>query len=170
MLSQINGLHHVTALASGAQDNNAFFTRALGLRRIKKTVNYDAPEVYHLYYGDETGSPGSVMTYFPFPGAQRGRPGLGEVGTTAFAVPQGSLGFWQDRLTAHGVQNLRRDTAFGEARLTFDGPDGDSLALVEAEDGRAPWTGNGVDAGHAIRGFHSALFRVSDGGAMTRWA
>jgi glyoxalase family protein len=165
MITQINGLHHVTALASSAQDNNAFFTKALGLRRVKKTVNFDAPEVYHLYYGDETGTPGSVMTYFAFPDAQRGRPGLGEVGTTAFAVPKGTLGFWERQLTGHGVQNLRRDTAFGEDRLTFDGPDGDSLALVETDDDRTPWEGGGVDADQAIRGFHSALFRVSDGGA-----
>ena len=98
MLTQINGLHHVTSLASGAQSNNDFFTKTLGLRRVKKTVNFDAPEVYHLYYGDEMGTPGSVMTYFPFPGARRGRPGAGEVSVTTFAVPKGSLPFWADRL------------------------------------------------------------------------
>ena len=165
MLDQIHGLHHVTSLASGAQSNNDFFTGTLGLRRVKKTVNFDAPEVYHLYYGDAQGSPGSVMTYFPFPGARRGRPGLGEVGTTAFAVPPGSLGAWQERLAARGVANLRRDTLFGEQRLSFDGPDGDGFALVEAEDARAPWTGGGVGTDEAIRGFHSARMRVSDGGA-----
>jgi glyoxalase family protein len=89
-LNQIKGLHHVTALASGAQANNAFFTKALGLRRVKKTVNFDAPSVYHLYYGDEAGTPGSVMTYFPFPRAAKGKPGNGEISTTAFAVPEGS--------------------------------------------------------------------------------
>ena len=87
MLNQIKGLHHVTSLASSARGNNEFFTRTLGLRRVKKTVNFDAPDVYHLYYGDEVGSPGSVMTYFPFPRAARGRPGTGEVGRTSFAVP-----------------------------------------------------------------------------------
>ena len=87
MLNQIKGLHHVTSLASSAQQNNAFFTDTLGLRRVKKTVNFDAPDVYHLYYGDETGSPGSVRTYFPVPQAARGRPGVGEVGTSAFSVP-----------------------------------------------------------------------------------
>ena len=96
-------VHHVTSIASGAQSNNDFFTKTLGLRRIKKTVNFDAPEVYHLYYGDEAGTPGTVMTYFPFPNARRGRPGTGEVGLTGFAVPQGSRPYWQERLAARGV-------------------------------------------------------------------
>ena len=91
MLTQIKGLHHVTSLASNAQANNAFFTEAMGLRRVKKTVNFDAPDVYHLYYGDALGTPGSVMTYFPFPNAARGKRGVGEVSRTAFAVPRGSL-------------------------------------------------------------------------------
>ncbi|MAQ81636.1 MAG: dioxygenase [Maritimibacter sp.] len=165
MLTQINGLHHVTSIASGAQANNDFFTKDLGLRRVKKTVNFDAPEVYHLYYGDEVGTPGSVMTYFPFPHAARGRPGLGEVGTTVFAVPKGTLGYWQNRFQALGTPGLERSSSFGEERLHFTGPDGDAFALVETEDGRAPWSGNGVPSDEAIRGFHSAHLRVSDGGA-----
>ena len=95
MLNQIKGLHHVTAMASSAPGNNAFWTRTRGLRRVKQTVNFDEPSVYHLYYGDEAGTPGSVMTYFPFPRIVRGRPGTGEVGTTVFSVPEGSLGFWE---------------------------------------------------------------------------
>ena len=87
MLNQIKGLHHVTSLASSAQANNVFFTDVLGLRRVKKTVNFDAPDVYHLYYGDAAGTPGSVMTYFPFPMAARGRKGAGEVGRTSFSLP-----------------------------------------------------------------------------------
>jgi glyoxalase family protein len=166
MLTQINGLHHVTSLASGAQINNDFFTRTLGLRRVKKTVNFDAPEVYHLYYGDAVGTPGSVMTYFPFPNARRGRPGLGEVGTTVFSVPEGSLDWWRQHLAARGVTGLAEETVLGTPRLRFDGPDGDGFALSEkAADDRAPWAGNGVAADHAIRGFHGAHFRVSDGGA-----
>ncbi len=93
MIDQIKGLHHVTSMAADARTNNAFFTHTLGLRRVKKTVNFDSPDVYHLYYGDETGTPGTVMTYFPFPDIARGRPGTGEVGTTLFSVPKGSLGF-----------------------------------------------------------------------------
>ena len=86
MLNQIKGLHHVTAMARDAADNNDFYTHLLGLRRVKKTVNFDEPSVYHLYYGDEAGTPGTIMTYFPFPDIARGRPGTGEVGTTVFAV------------------------------------------------------------------------------------
>ena len=129
MLDQINGLHHVTSLARDANDNNAFFTRTLGLRRIKKTVNFDAPDVYHLYYGDEAGTPGTVMTYFPFPDAARGRPGTGEVGVTAFAVPEGALSFWERRLGEYGVAGIERSELFGEKRLAFAGPDGDGFAI-----------------------------------------
>ena len=165
MLNQIKGLHHVTSLASGARENNEFFTRTLGLRRVKKTVNFDAPDVYHLYYGDGDGTPGSVMTYFPFPHAARGTHGAGEVGTTAFAVPKCSLTAWADRLSALDVSGLETETRFGEARLRFDGPDGDGFALVEAEDDRAPWTEGGIGEEIAIRGFHSADMRLKDGGA-----
>ena len=168
MLDQIKGLHHVTSLASGAKANNEFFTNTLGLRRVKKTVNFDAPDVYHLYYGDETGSAGTVMTYFPFPHAARGRKGTGEVGVTAFSVPKGSLTAWGDRLGNLGVEGLSREETFGEDRLLFDGPDGDSFALVEVDgDERAPWTGNGVGEDVAIRGFHSASMRLRDGGASS---
>ncbi|MEM9970444.1 MAG: VOC family protein [Pseudomonadota bacterium] len=165
MLNQIKGLHHVTSLASSASQNNAFFTDALGLRRVKKTVNFDAPDVYHLYYGDEQGSPGSVMTYFPFPHAARGKPGTGEVGTTSFTVPVGSLDHWATRLSEKGAADIARDTRFGENRLLFKGADGDAFALVEGEDDRTPWTGNGVGEEIAIRGFHSADMRLQDDGA-----
>lgn len=166
MLTQIKGLHHVTAMARDAADNNAFFTDTLGLRRVKKTVNFDEPSVYHLYYGDAAGTPGSVMTYFPFPNIIRGRLGTGEVGTTSFSVPEGALGFWERRLAEVGVGNLERTDRFGEKRLSFRGPDGDGLALVEAaSDRRAPWTGGTVGGAEALRGFHSAALRLRDGGA-----
>lgn len=166
MLNQIKGLHHVTSMAASARTNNAFFTDTLGLRRVKKTVNFDAPDVYHLYYGDEVGTPGSVMTYFPFPHIAKGRPGTGEVGTTVFAVPQNSLTYWGNRLASKGNLDMKVDEAFGEKRLSFFGPDGDGFALVEVkDDDRAAWTGNGVDIDHAIRGFHSASMRLRDEGA-----
>ena len=165
-LNQIRGLHHVTSLAQAAQQNNAFFTQALGLRRVKKTVNFDAPDVYHLYYGDEKGSPGGVMTYFPFPDIARGRPGSGEVGETVFAVPEGSLPFWIERLEALRVDGLKSGAAFGEPKLHFAGPDGDGFALVEARgDERTGWAKGGVAAERAIRGFHSASLRLRDDGA-----
>ena len=166
MLTQIKGLHHVTSMARDAAENNRFFTQALGLRRVKQTVNFDEPSVYHLYYGDEAGTPGTVMTHFPFPHIARGRAGTGEVGVTAFSVPAGSLGFWQERLAKEGVGNLERSDSFGEARLSFRAPEGDALALVEvADDPRTAYTGNGIGADHAIRGFHSAAMRVRDAGA-----
>ncbi|MEM9971813.1 MAG: ring-cleaving dioxygenase, partial [Pseudomonadota bacterium] len=148
-----------------ARDNNRFFTDTLGLRRVKKTVNFDAPDVYHLYYGDAHGTPGTVMTYFPFPNASRGKPGAGEVGTTAFAVPKGSLPAWAARLAEKDVSNIRTETRFGAESLTFDGPDGDRFALVEAgDDDRAPWVST-VSDDMAIRGFHSASMRLRDDGA-----
>ncbi|MCR8491556.1 VOC family protein [Brucella anthropi] len=168
MLNQIKGLHHVTSLAADARSNNRFFTDTLGLRRVKKTVNFDDPSVYHLYYGDELGTPGTVMTYFPFPGMPRGRDGTGEVGTTVFAVPQGSLGFWKDRFEQSAVKIESEDEAFGEKRIHFRGPDGDSFALVEVKDDpRAPWAHEGIDAEHAIRGFHSVSMRLRDEGATS---
>ncbi|WP_370160247.1 ring-cleaving dioxygenase [Limimaricola soesokkakensis] len=163
MLDQIRGLHHVTSMASGARANNAFFTDTLGLRRVKKTVNFDAPDVYHLYYADEIGTPGTVMTYFPFPNAGRGRRGAGEVALTAFAIPQGSTDAWETRLRERHVENILRDSRFGDPRLLFDGPDGERLALVEAPaGGRAPWTGGGVSEEIAIRGFHSVEMLLRD--------
>ena len=110
MLNQIKGLHHVTSMAKDARENNEFFTGKLGLRRVKKTVNFDAPDVYHLYYADEFGTPGSVMTYFPFPNIGKGRPGVGEVGTTVFSVPEGTLGYWKERFEKEGVTGLKRET------------------------------------------------------------
>jgi glyoxalase family protein len=164
MLKQIKGLHHVTSLARDALANNAFFTKTLGLRRVKKTVNFDAPYVYHLYYGDEFGSPGSIITYFPFPRIAAGHAGTGEAGTTAFAVPPGSLDFWSARLTVMAVEGLKQDVAFDQRRLRFAGPDGEGLALVEVDgDPRTPWLHGGIAADHAIRGFHSVSLRLRDG-------
>ena len=166
MLNQIRGLHHVTSLARDAAENNRFFTNTLGLRRIKKTVNFDAPDVYHLYYGDKFGTPGSVMTYFPFPHAARGSRGAGEVGTTIFAVPKGALPYWRERLAGLGVAGLTESEVFGEKRLAFEGPDGDGFALVEADgDDRPIWAEADVPADAAIRGFRNVSMRLRDGGA-----
>ena len=165
MIKQIKGLHHITSLARSAQQNNAFFTNVLGLRRIKKTVNFDAPDVYHLYYGDEAGTPGTVMTYFPFPNAGPGRKGVGEVGRTPCSIPTGSSQAWLDRFATFDLNGIGTDTRFGQKRVLFDGPDGDQFALVESDDDRAAWTGNGVSAAMGIRGFHSADMRLRDGAA-----
>jgi glyoxalase family protein len=166
MLNQIKGLHHVTSMAGDARTNNTFFTNTLGLRRVKKTVNFDAPDVYHLYYGDEIGTPGTVMTYFPFPKMARGRPGTGEVGSTVFSIPEGTLGYWTERLAKLGVDGVKADESFGQKRLHFAGPDGDGFALVEVkDDARQPWTHGGIDNDSAIRGFHSVAMRLRDEGA-----
>ncbi|MDX6806181.1 ring-cleaving dioxygenase [Terrihabitans rhizophilus] len=163
MIKDIRGIHHITSMASDAGKNNRFFTDTLGLRRIKKTVNFDEPSIYHLYYGDGIGSAGTVMTYFPFEQMMRGRPGTGEVGETQFSVPRGSLSFWQDRLKASGVAAMTASQVFGADRLRFSGPDGDSLALVEVpDDGRTAWTGGGVPEEVAIRGFTAARLTLHD--------
>ena len=159
----VQGLHHVTSMATDANENNAFFTKTLGLRRVKKTVNFDSPETYHLYYGDEAGTPGSVMTYFPFGRMPRGTRGAGEVGVTEFAVASGALKYWKTRLAGHGVSGLREGRFLGEQRLEFDGPDGESLALVEsAPGGRLPWTGGEVPSDVGILGFRGARLRLRD--------
>lgn len=161
MRDQIQGLHHISAMSRDANANNRFYVDTLGLRRVKKTVNFDEPSVYHLYYGDAAGTPGSVMTYFPFPHIVPGRPGTGEVGETAFSVPPGSLEFWTQRLAGAGLDTLFADETFGQKRLRFSGPDGEALALVEVvDDARESWTGGGLAKDFAIRGFHSAVLRV----------
>lgn len=168
MLTQIKGLHHVTSMAAHAQENSDFFTKKLGLRRVKKTVNFDDPEVYHLYYGDEFGTPGSVMTYFPFPHIAAGRQGAGEVGETYFAVPKGAIEFWKERLVAQKVGGLSESEVFGEKRLRFDGPDRDSFSLIEVDsDKRTGWKQGDIAASEAIQGFHGASLRLQDAGATS---
>ncbi len=167
MLKQIQGLHHVTSMASSAATNNEFFTRVLGLRRVKKTVNFDRPEVYHLYYGDEVGTPGSVMTYFPFPDIAPGARGVGEAAAVNFSVPLASLEYWENRLLKSGITGLSKADAFGEKRLHFTGPDGDNLTLVETpDDNRVPWQSAGVPEDAAIRGFHSTTMQVGSTEAL----
>lgn len=162
MLSQITGIHHITSISSDAVRTDSFLTSTLGLKRVKKTVNFDAPDVYHLYYGNATGSPGSVMTYFPFPDAKKGTRGAGEVGITRFAIPPGTSPAWRDRLNGHGVFDLRQVTCFGAPAIAFSAPDGDFFALVETDDDRAPFAGT-VSAELAIRGFHSAQLCLDSG-------
>ncbi len=163
MIKDIKGLHHVTSMAADANTNNAFFTNTLGLRRVKQTVNFDAPDVYHLYYGDEVGTPGSVMTYFPFGQMPKGRRGAGEVGVTEFAIPSGGIAFWRAHLASKGVAGLCEHITFGEKRLSFFGPDGDSFALVESDArDRTAWTQGGISDDAGILGFRGARFALTD--------
>jgi len=136
MTMQVHGIHHVTAIAGDPQANVDFYTGILGLRLVKLTVNYDDPQTYHVYYGDETGHPGTILTFFPWPGAPRGRAGTGQVAVTAFAIPDGSLGFWADRLKAHKVEYTGPSRRFDEEVIDLQDPDGLHLELVA--DGRAP--------------------------------
>ena len=156
MEKQIPGIHHVTAIASDPQRNVDFYTNTLGLRLVKLTVNFDDPTTYHLYYGDEGGQPGTILTFFPWPGARTGRRGTGQVAATSFAVPEGTLDYWEERLGHHGIAVGRRQKRFDEEVLPFLDPDWMQLELV-ADAGAAaiaPWEGGPVSPEYAIRGFH----------------
>src|SRR5215467_1041930 len=127
----IEGLHHVTALAGEPQTNIDFYTGILGLRLVKLTVNFDDPTTYHLYYGDGQGHPGTIMTFFPWPGAIAGRIGTGQVTVTSFAVPERSLGYWKIHLKEHGISIQETRSEFDEEVLFFTDRDGLQLELVE---------------------------------------
>lgn len=161
---RLNGLHHVTAIASDPRRNVDFYTRVLGLRLIKRTVNFDDPSTYHLYYGDSVGTPGSVMTFFPWAGLRRGRPGNGQAYATAFSVPAGSLPFWTARLLANGVTPDAPITRFGDEVLAFTDPDGLVLELVATReaDARTAHAHPQIAAAQGIRGFHSVTLAVID--------
>src|SRR5688572_31254932 len=102
-MTHIRGIHHVTAIASDPQRNLDFYAGVLGMRFVKRTVNFDDPQTYHFYFGDESGSPGSLLTFFPWPGARRGRHGVGQVAVVSLAIVPASLGYWMERLMSHGV-------------------------------------------------------------------
>lgn len=157
------GLHHITAIAGDPVRNLKFYRDVLGLRFVKKTVNFDDPFTYHFYFGDELGSPGTILTFFPWAGARPGRVGAGLIESLAFTVPAGALPFWRTRLAQAGVAVAERPPLFGETRLGFEDPDGLRLELVEssAPAGVQPWTAL-VPAGMAIAGFHSATERVRE--------
>jgi glyoxalase family protein len=166
MTATIRGLHHVTAISGAAQANVDFYAKALGLRFVKKTVNFDDPGTHHLYYGDETGAPGTAMTFFPWAGARQGRVGAGQATITQFAVPRGARAFWADRLPRHGARLVAEETVFGAPRLVVADPDGLLLALVETDDDRAPWTTPEVGGDVAIRGFHGVTLGLRDGSGV----
>ncbi|HMJ61437.1 MAG TPA: ring-cleaving dioxygenase [Bryobacteraceae bacterium] len=158
MTKKILGIHHITAIAGDPQRNIDFYTDLLGLRLVKVTVNFDDPGSYHLYYGDGQGSPGTILTFFAWPGARQGRRGNGQVTVTSFATPQGSLAFWRGRLTANGLRFDGPFERFGQPAIAFADEDGLRLELIEtaATNPARAWTGSSVPAESAIRGFHSA--------------
>jgi glyoxalase family protein len=161
----IAGLHHVTALSGPAAGTAGFHAGVLGLRLVKRTVNFDDPGGWHLYFGDASGAPGTLVTCFPRTGAPAGRRGAGEVAATALAVPAGALAWWRTRLASHGVV-AEEAQRFGERLLAFDAPDGMRLELVEsaAAGPGVPWSGGGVAVEHAIRGLHSVTLAFGDAG------
>ncbi|MBP2367457.1 ring-cleaving dioxygenase [Pseudonocardia parietis] len=157
------GLHHVTAIAADPQENVDFYTRVLGLRLVKQTVNFDDPGTYHLYYGDSAGSPSSILTFFPWRGIPAGRNGTGLTTATAFGVPPESIGWWQTRLGALGVDADAPVDRDGTEVLTLRDPHGLVLDLVASPgDQRSGWDGvSGIPAEHAVRGLHSVTLSES---------
>jgi len=154
----ITGLHHVTAMVTNPNRNLKTYTDDLGLRLVKVTVNYDAPDVYHFYMGTGGGEPGSVITFFPFDDMQQGSLGNGQLTYTAYSVPKNSLAWWEDRLTSRGYSTQPLFTRFGDDVLKFLDHDGLGVELVaNSDDSRVSWEGNGVPSEYAIRGFSSVL-------------
>jgi len=158
----ITGLHHVTAIASDPQRNLDFYVELLGLRLVKRTVNFDDPGHYHFYFGDAVGTPGTILTFFPWPGSHRGIQGSGEVSATAFTIPTGSAGYWLERLKLYHVDAEPAPKRLGEDVVRFADPDGMSIELIEAtpSDGVVPWAEAPVPAEHSIRGFHGVSARL----------
>ncbi|MEC9435200.1 MAG: ring-cleaving dioxygenase [Pseudomonadota bacterium] len=164
MTAPARPLHHVTAIAGAARRNLDFYTRTLGLRLVKKTVNFDDPGAYHLYFGDEAGAPGSILTFFPWEHAAAGRLGVGETQETVFRIPEASLGYWTQRLLEAGVVHGTPETRFGETVLPFRDPDGLRLGLVATKGAEAEpaWAGGGVPAEHAIRGMQGVSLLLEE--------
>ncbi len=154
---QPHGIHHVTAIARDPQQNVDFYAKVLGLRLVKQTVNFDAPHIWHLYYGDEQGSPASILTFFPWPGVVKGKEGAGLTTATSLSVPAESLGFWTKHLKNLGVETQWLSDSAGQDYLELKDFDGMSLRLIGAiGDERSGWDGFGnIPAEHAVKGLHS---------------
>ncbi len=158
------GLHHITAIASDAQSNVDFYTGCLGLRLVKVTVNFDAPETYHLYYGDELGRPGTLLTFFVWPSARQGRKGLGQASVVSFAIPPASIQYWMDRLADHGLRFEGPIQRLGSQLLTFFDHDDLQIELVAhpAAELRPSWAGSVVPAEYGIRGLWGVTQLVAE--------
>jgi len=160
MHSTISGLHHVTAIASDPQRNLDFYVGLLGLRFVKRTVNFDDPGSYHFYFGDNRGTPGTILTFFPWPGSRRGIRGTGQVEATAFAISPDAIAYWLERLKQHHVTAEKTSTRFGEEVIRFLDPDGLLIELIAVAAGISPakiepWPDSPIPAEHMLRGFHS---------------
>ena len=156
------GIHHITAIAGDPQENVDFYTGVLGLRMVKKTVNFDAPHTYHLYFGDHQGSPGTVITFFSGGNASKGKIGRGQVGVTAYAVPEGALRFWKERLEKFHVK-FRMESRFGEDYIRFQDPHGLEIEITERKSGDfSQWSVGEVSEAVAIKGFAGATLYSED--------
>jgi glyoxalase family protein len=157
MDKKILGLHHVTAIASDPQRNLDFYIGLLGLRLVKRTVNFDDPSTYHFYFGDARGTPGTILTFFSWPGARRGHRGVGQIEATAFAISPDSVGYWLDRFKEQHVTAEKTSARFGEEVIRFTDPDGLLLELIASDSfGKTEsWIDSLVPAEHSLRGFHS---------------
>jgi glyoxalase family protein len=161
MPEKILGIHHITAIAAGAMKNLEFYTKVLGLRLVKKTVNFDDPTTYHFYFGNEKGEPGTILTFFPWEGIRRGRAGTGQVTSASFSVPEDSMAYWLDRFRSHKVTYNNPSPRFGSDVLVFLDPDGLKLELVSVTaDKRKAWDSDDVPVEFGVRGFHSAALTL----------
>jgi glyoxalase family protein len=170
-ISPIRSLHHVTATVDDARQDLDFYRDLLGLRLVKRTVNFDNHHVYHFYYGDERGMPGTIWTTFPYKGhgVPVGRIGAGQIAVTSFSVPRDSLEFWRERLGARGVPVGEPAPTFGEERIAFSDPSGLAMELIAgARDARTPWTGGDVAPDDAIRGLHGVTLLLHRPDATVR--
>src|SRR5829696_6303419 len=159
-MARTTGIHHVTAISGAPQRNVDFYAGTLGLRLVKKTVNFDDPETYHLYYGDGAGSPGTIMTFFPWAHAPGGRIGAGQPVVTSLSIPAASLGYWTERMIEMGVRFEKPRDRFGDTVLSFEDPDRLRIELVATEDGRQGRSGGPVQDEHSVRGFHHVALAV----------
>lgn len=156
MTQEILGIHHITALASNPQENLNFYAGILGLRLVKKTINFDEPDVYHLYYGDETGSPGTILTFFPYPGIPKGRQGKGQLTTISFSISENSVDYWLKRFKKFNIKFDAPQIRFNELVISFEDSDGLSLELVaNSTDKRLGFNNGNIPKEHSIKGFHS---------------
>ena len=157
MENRILGLHHITAIADNAKRNHEFYTKVLGLRMVKKTVNFDDPGTYHFYFGDEAGTPGTILTFFPWEGIGQGRTGTGMATSIGYSVPKDSLEFWADRFKQFNVKQDSIREKLGEQYLSFKDPDGLNIDLIVSndEDKRKPWETDEIKANVATKGFHN---------------
>ena len=164
MENRILGLHHITAIAGDAQRNHDFYTKVLGLRMVKKTVNFDDPQTYHFYYGDETGSAGTILTFFPWKNVRQGKDGSGMATEIGYSVPTGSLDFWKKRFEERGVTHFQITAKFGERKLPFQDPDGLKLSLIETahHDDRSGWKTDEVGLDVAIKGIHTVVLTLNN--------